>query len=52
MDKDSTTITVPTLDELMDKLEDATPAGKVAVVREFKPSSEGWSVEYYLKEKL
>lgn len=51
MDNEST-ITAPTLLELMDKLDAATPPGKVAVVREFKPSSEGWSLEYTLKDRL
>ena len=58
MDKgtnDTRTITAPTLSELMDKLEAATPPGKVAIVGQIIPSIDDggvWIVEYYLRDSI
>lgn len=52
---DSKTITAPTLDELMDKLEDATPVGKFAAIKVgglIKKATGLWEVTFTLKERL
>ena len=53
------TITAPTLEELIDKLDAATPAGKVAVVQGSLEVTKGdplvkeiWKVTYKLRDRI